>query len=588
MRRMPEGLISDIRAQADIVDLVSKYMTLTKKGNNYWGVCPFHEDHDPSMSVASDKQIYKCFVCGAGGNVFTFVQNFEKISFIEAVIKVANSIGVDVSGYQTSVTKVKDPHKEMLYEAMKQAGDFVSYQLATPKGEKALKLLHERQYDQDLIEKFEIGVVYDQNQLYNFLHAKGFYDKVLVEADLVRMMDGEVRDVFYNRIMFPIHDKYGRVIAFSARALEKDSKVKYINTSQTPLYTKGDIVYNMHRAKDAAREDNFLVVTEGVTDAIAFSKAGIDSVVSLLGVACTDQQVSLLRECSKTIVLAFDGDKAGFEASYHIGRKLQEKGLSVFVWYNDTGLDPDDALRQFGAKTVRKGLEHRIHWYDFVLNYAVGQYGTESFENRKRIAEFVMNELRNADDLEKSHYLTKLANKTNFEISVLRQQMGVKEGVIEGRKAYIHKTQVPKANSYGVSMHEKNILSLMLHSKQAAHIYRDKLGFMTSDLANDLALILLDLYRQSNTISGADILSMDLQDTMKDFAIEIQSGDYLSEFSEAILNEHIEAVKEYLIELGIEDLHKKHRESLELDKSIRLLEEAILKKRKHNHKEGDK
>ncbi len=579
MRRLPEALINDIRSKADIVDTISRYLTLSKKGKNYWGICPFHEDHDPSMSVSPDRQIYKCFVCGAGGNVFSFVKDFEKIGFLDAVIKTGDSVGVDLSEYAQSAAPV-NPEKERLYELVDEAQKFVSYQLFTHDGLQAQELMKARGYDQALLETFGVGVVYDQNQLIKFLSAKGFNDKELIDADLARMSDmGELRDVFYQRIMFPIHDPYGRAIAFSARALDQDSKVKYINSTETDLYTKGNVLYNYHRAKDAARKAGFVIITEGVTDSIAFTKAGRDNVVSLLGVACTDAQVNLIKQCSQTVILAFDGDKAGYEASFQIGQRLRKANCEVHVWYNDSGLDPDDAVRQLGADVVSKGVDDRIHWYDFILMYGIGNYGLESFENRKRVVEFVLKHLNDADDLEKSYYIKKLAEKTQFDEGVLHQQ--IKSSLnVPAPKIY---TPQASTNGFKVSTAERNIIKQMLVSKEAAYIYRDQLGFLVSDLASDFALVILDSYRHSDIIDVADLLSMDISEGMKMFALEMDTGEYISTYDKEVLLQNIALVKRHLVDLGVSDLRDRQTDKDILDEKTRLLEEAIAALRK---KEG--
>lgn len=581
---MPEGLINEIRAKTDLVDLVSQHLSLTKKGNNYWGVCPFHKDTNPSLSVAADKQIYKCFTCGAGGNAFTFLQNIESISFMEAVVKLAQAANIDVSEYQQTSSKPKDPQKEVLYEIMSEAGQFTSYQVSTEAGLKARELLKERQYDEELIALFGIGVVYGDNQLTNYLKAKGFMDEDLIKADVSRMVNNELKDVFYDRIMFPIHDAYGRLIAFSGRTMDPYSKVKYINTGQTRLYTKGDVVYNYHRAKDAARKAGYVVVSEGVTDTIAFTKAGITETVSLLGVACTDQQVRLLKQCSSKVILAFDGDRAGIEASYKIGLKLRESGASVFVWYNDTGLDPDDALRKNGKEALLEGVEHRLHWYDFILNYGISQYGLESFENKKRVIEFVLGHLRSADDLEKSHYVEKLAQRTQFDVQVLMMQIQTQEVQTEQVNQIIQ-THVPSTPvKRDIVLAERNILSLMLHSKQAAFLYRDHLGFMHSDLANQLALIILDAYRSQDTLSVADLLSKNMSPELQHFAIDMDSEVYLDTFVEKVLLEQINIIKAQLSDKGIQDLRQQAKMSDNLDDFSSNLQKAIdLSRRK---KEG--
>ncbi|QIK70163.1 DNA primase [Erysipelothrix sp. HDW6C] len=586
MRRMPEALINDVRAKSDIVDTISNYMTLTKKGKNYWGVCPFHNDHDPSMSVSPDRQIYKCFVCGAGGNVFSFVENFEKVSFIEAVIKTASRVNIDLSEYESTTTAPVNEEKKRLLEALDETQKFTEFQLFTKDGQEAMVKLEERGYNQELIRKFGIGVAFGNNQITNFLIAKGFSEEELIRADLSRMSDDGLRDVFYNRIMFPIFDPYGHPIGFSARALSDSNSVKYINTSETETYVKGNTVYNFHNAKDASRKEGYVLVTEGVTDAIAFTKVGINNVVSMLGVACTPQQIRLLKQCSSNIVLAFDGDRAGLEATFNIGKKLRQEQCTVSIWYNDSGLDPDDAVRKLGEDVVKKGIEDRTNWLDFVMSYAIGNYGLESFDKRKRVVEFMIDYLRTEDELTQSYYLKKLAEKTNFDVGVLSQQLQNKV-TTEIPRANPGKLVIETSNHFDVILPERAILKQMLGSKEAAHIYRDQLGFLVSDLATDFAMVILDRYRVQETIQIADILSLDIHDKMRQFALEIDSSEIMGEFDRMSLQQNIDLVRRELLRLGIGSLKDEGRRKMEIDEQSRLLEEAI-KQIRSNKREGER
>ncbi|MDV7679972.1 DNA primase [Erysipelothrix rhusiopathiae] len=586
MKRMPEELINDIRSKTDIVDTISRYMTLSKKGKNYWGVCPFHDDNNPSMSVSPDRQIYKCFVCGAGGNVFSFVKDFEKIGFIDAVVKTASFIDIDVTEYEPQNTVPVDEEKLKLFQALDETQKFTEFQLYTKTGKDALSKLEARGYSMELIKKFGIGVAFGDNQLSKYLIAKGFNEKELVDADLVRVTDRGIEDVFYQRIMFPIYDRHGRVIAFSARALSDENKVKYINTSETRLYTKGLTVYNLHNAKEAARKHDFILVAEGVTDTIAFTKSGYDNTVSLLGVACTNEQIQMLKQCSSNVVLAFDGDRAGLEATYQVGMKLRKAHCSVTVWYNDTGLDPDECIREYGIERVQKGVDDRINWLDFLMSYGIGNYGLDSFDNRKRVVQFMIDHLKNEDELEQSYYLKKLSDKTNFEYSVLSQQLNARSVMIE-RDTPLISNNVSNTMEFNVNIPERAILRQMLISKEAAYLYRDQLGFLVSDLATDFALIILDCYRNQEVIEIADILSLNISEKMKKFAIDIESSDLLDGYNRASMEQNINLIRNHLVVMGIHDMKGRVLQQDKIDDQAALLEEAIKQLRNKNKREGE-
>lgn len=578
MRRIPENVIDDIRAKSDIVETVSSYLPLTKRGKNYWGLCPFHDDNNPSMSVSPDRQIYKCFVCGAGGNVFTFIEHYDKINFIEAVAKQANNIHFDISDYSIMPTRTLDPKIERLQSLMEEVKNFTSYQLSSKEGEEALVVLKKRGYTQEILNNFEVGVAFSNNQIHKFLSAKGFTDDEMLSADIIRIGENQLQDVFYNRLMFPIKNQYGKVVAFSGRTLDPDGKVKYINTRETDIYTKGEHIYNLDKVKSGHRTVDSLVITEGVTDVFAFTMAGFDATVSLLGVACTDQQLRLIKSTSQSVILAFDGDKAGREATLSIGQKLVNAHVSVSIWYNDTDLDPDELLRQHGAKKVLDGIENAISWLDFIISYGVGQYGLESFDNKLRIVNFVFPYLEHEDLLTQDFYLQRLGEITGFDKETLKSQVrktnpSQSEIIITTPKFENHFTQ-------DVSRAELEILRQMLLSKEAANIYRDELGFLPNDLAHEFTLVLLDLYRTKERIEIADILSLELEDNLRGFIIEFEDRLSIQTYQKEIIIENIQKIKKKIDLENIAMNSKEISKSTTLDDQLSLLENMIKKKRK--------
>ena len=575
MKRIPESLITDIRNKTDIVDFISQYLPLNRKGKNYWGVCPFHDDNDPSMSVAPDKQIYKCFVCNHGGNVFQFVQDYEKVSFVDSVIKVADFVNVDLSEYRIETVE-HDPQLQKYYEIMNEAQTFLQYQLRSEEGIDAVNNLYERGYSDEVIDKFEVGFASSKVSLSNFLLAKSYSEQDLIDVNLSRNIDGQIRDVFFDRIMFPIHDRNGQVIAYSGRALAKESNIKYINTSNTALYTKGDVVYNYHRAKDSARYHQAIIVTEGVTDSFAFSIAGNDNVVSLLGVAGTDGQIKEVSYLSKTVILAFDGDQAGQSATYAIGKKFKNMRCDVYVWYNDSGMDPDDLLRKSGAKALNDGLENKIAWLDYIVFYAIGTYGLNSFENKKKVAKFVIDELQNEDTLAQDYYMKMIAEKTSLDLNILESFLNKKESREKSRRVFIENK---KATGITATVPEQTILKQMLYSKDAAYRYRDKLGFLIDDVAQELGLVILDAYRIRDNIEIADLLSLDINQNIKDLLLHIESNTSPSEFDYHIFDENINIVKRRLEEMGIKQLQRQSIEQIDDKAKMKLLFQAIGKKK---------
>lgn len=578
MRRIPENLIDEVRNKSDIVETISQYLPLTKKGKNFWGLCPFHSDQNPSMSVSTDRQIFKCFVCNTGGNVFSFIEKYENISFVDAVIKQAHNINIDLSEYASLAPRMVNPRKERLYTLMGEVQNFTSFQLNSKDGYSGLNILKERGYSQEIIKKYGIGLSLTDNKIYNYLKAKGFEEDEMLSTDIVRMGDYGIQDVFYNRLMFPVHDQFGNTIAFSARTIDPNSNVKYINTSETELYTKGDHIYNLNRVKSQNKTVDTLILTEGVTDVFAFDMAGFSNVVSLLGVACTNQQVKLIQSTTRNVVLAFDGDKAGFEASFAIGRKLIEHNINVTLWYNDSESDPDDLYRMKGADALKHGIENALSWYDFILSYGIGQYGLESFDNRKRLVSFVLPYLNDSDALTQDYYLERLSDKSGFSIQSLRSQLSG-----EAPKTQVHipeRKQHHFTHTRDISRAELEILKQMLLSKEAASLYRDNLGFLPNDMAFDFSLILIDIYRVRDTIEIADLLSMNLSEEMQQFVLELEERLTVDTYHKEIVLENIDLIKKKLDSVSETETKEEILSVDEFETQVDLLKKIISKKRK--------
>src|SRR5690554_1236228 len=578
MRRIPENLIDKIRSNSDIVETVSQYLPLTKRGKNFWGLCPFHDDSNPSMSVSSERQIFKCFVCGAGGNVFTFIEKFENISFVEAVIKQGHNINMDLQEYATVTARPINKRRARLIQLMKEVENFATYQLSSQDGIQALQILKERGYSESIIKKYKIGLALRKHKIYNFLKAKGFEDEEMLSVDMIRLGENDIQDVFYDRLMFPIHDQFDNIIAFSARTIDPNNSVKYINTGETELYTKGDHIYNLNRIKLNKKTVDTLIITEGVTDVFAFDMAGIENVVSLLGVSCTDQQLKLIQSTSRNVILAFDGDQAGYEATYNIGKKLINHNISVSVWYNDSERDPDDLYREFGAKPLLDGIDDALSWYDFILVYAQGQYGMNSFENRKRVVNFVLPYLSQADSLTQDYYLNKLSDKTGFTVDTLKSQIsGIeikqKSPVVITNRSKYHVTQ-------NVSRAELEILKQMLLSKEASIIYRDKLGFLPNDLAFEFSLLLIDVYRTKDVIEIADLLSIDLSENMQQFVLELEERLTFDVYNQEVVLENIGFIKKRLEKQNEAASKQEILKTEQIDAQLDLLKDIISKKRK--------
>ena len=489
MARIPEEEIAEVRRRADIADIIGRYIPVQKSGRDYKAVCPFHDDHDPSMQISETLQIYKCFVCQAGGNVFSFVQKYENVSFPEAVEKVADLIGFNLSVRMEDNRREEDETTAKYHRILDETIRFTSYELNAEEAASAKSYLEERGLDEKVRTKFQIGYNPRDNRLTRFLKAKGYENSDMVTVNVARVSQGGISDVFSERITFPIHDKNGKPVGFSARTLDANNPSKYVNTTDTPLFHKGDIVYNAHRAALTARREGKIYVCEGVTDVIAFARAGMENAVCTLGTACTERQIDVLRSLSPRIVFCYDGDHAGQNATMKAGKLARSKGLQVSVVENRTGLDPDELIRKEGKEALQKMAGTELSWMEFVLAYLKSRTNFDSYLERKEFVNKARTEIETLDDeMDRRYFTEELSRISGFHLDYVPRT----KPVTVGKRA----ARIPE----GLESAEEQILAMMLGSKEASQHFSDKLGFLQDTLRASVAMLIVDSYRNADTI----------------------------------------------------------------------------------------
>lgn len=536
--KLNEDIINDIRNSASITEVIGHYIPLIKKGKGYTALCPFHDDHDPSLSISDDKQIYKCFVCGNGGNVFNFVMNFKKVSFPEAVKDVA-----DVIGKPLDIDVVSRPRKvdknQKYYDLLNSYVDEANYLLtATKAGEAAKKYLENRGINSSIIDRFNIGYNPTDDFMYKYLHESKFNDEDILTTGIARMTDRGIRDIFYNRILFPIYDKNGNPIAFTARVFDGSTDSKYINTGETLIYTKGDNLYNYHRAKESTKQAGHLIICEGTMDVIAYDRAGITNVVAMLGTALTNKQLELLKSLSNNIVLSFDGDKAGQAANIKNGEIALKYGLNVSVIDNTTGLDPDEIVNKHGDKALKELANKRLSYLDYAIKYYKNQLNLDNYNDRKTLHQKVtalIDMLQ--DEYDKQNYTNEL-----YELTKIRR---IEKSPIN-KKEY-NKTQVIKKYEYsldGLTKAEYGILTMMAMSKDALTHYQRDLGFLTDSANQKLAMYIIDDYRKTGECRLSALLDEVDDETVKNLIITLATLDSLPDkYDKVLFESNIEKVK---------------------------------------------
>lgn len=569
MAKLSEERINEIRSHSDIVEVISKYVPLTRKGKNYVCNCPFHDDHDPSLSISQEKQIFKCFACGAGGNVFTFVSRYENISFAESVLEVAKISQIDVSDIDET-KRVENTRLVPYYKANQAFIDYTHYILLTPDYVSIKDYLHQRGISDSVIKHFEIGYNPSDDALYHYLKAKKFSDEELIKNNLIRLTADGIHDVFANRITIPIHDKMGNPIGFTARRIKDGEEAKYINTTETECYVKGQIIFNYHRAVAASKKTKRVLLVEGAMDVIGLYKAGIEDAVATLGTACTRNQLDLLKRMHVKIDVFYDGDSAGTNAIYKFGKMASEAGLDFDVVANHYGLDPDEIYEKYG-KDELEALTHRtVSWIDFCFEYLQKKYRMENYADRVEFAKMMKVEIeREKEDFLKESYFRKLYELTQFDMSQFKTE-------IKNSYSKIHTTLF----RYGDKC-EYEILGQMLLSKQAVNVFKNELGFLTSSVCNQLALYLINEYRTKDEINVADLLNQIKEEDVKDLLLDLSEWELapvkmdLQVFQDAIFKIKVKCQNAKIKELS--DLAKKMTNPLD---KAKLMNEIIELKRK--------
>ncbi len=380
MPRIPEQTIDRIREANDIVDVVEQYVPLKRRGRNYFGKCPFHQEKTASFSVAPDKQIFHCFGCGKGGNVFSFIMEYERISFVEAVERLADRVNIEIPKHSTSKDVAAKESLGPLYEANSLAMRVYEKALASDNGAEALKYLQDRNFSEETLKAFRVGYAPDDwETITGYAPKKGFPVDVLTKAGLVIKKNGDrVFDRFRHRVMFPIINLSGRVVGFGGRALDPDDNAKYMNTPESPIYRKRKILYGLFQARDYLRENREVIVVEGYTDLMRLWENGIQNVIAVSGTAFTEDHAKILKRYVDRAYLCYDGDTAGIQATLRAGYILLQTDIEVRCMKLPDGHDPDSIISEEGTKAFRTIQDQAVSLMRFRIERIAGQLNDAS------------------------------------------------------------------------------------------------------------------------------------------------------------------------------------------------------------------
>lgn len=561
--------INDIQKQANIVDIIGSYVDLEKKGSNYFCICPFHDDHNPSMSVNEEKGIFTCFVCHKTGNVFSFVQDFENVSFIEAVKIVAEKIGITLSEGIKTVSKY-DKH----YEAMNLAIKYYQNNLRSKDGSDARKYLQNRNITDEIIDEFEIGFSSNVDVLSNLLTSKGFDENILLETGLVNQ-GAKLYDVFKNRITFPIHNSSGKPVGISARIYKQSDEAKYVNTKETVIFKKGEILFNYHRAINEAKKLKTLIIVEGQMDAIRLYASGIKNVVATMGTALTKEHIKLLKKLNVKIVLCMDNDSAGEIATLKNGESLSEAGLTTNVLRIGGAKDPDEYIIKFGADAFDEAVNASITYFDFKLNQLKKNKNFDHVDDVSSYINSILTELNKCkDDILVDLTINKLVSDYGIDKNILLNKL-IKVDKKESIRPEINIKKRKKKDEQLYSL----LCYYMMNDIKYIKLYEQELSFVPNEKYMALASDLLAFYIKYNYINIADFISYEVSNDSYELALSVIDEFINNELSDLEYVGVIEKIKNNICEDKIKNLKEKLKVTTDINEKLSIADEiAKLKK----------
>ncbi len=442
---IPEDFINEVRNSVNIVDVISQYVSLEKKGKDYIGLCPFHQEKTPSFTVNEEKQFFKCFGCGKGGNVYKFLMYKDNLTFPESVEQVANFAHIPMpSGYSNHQT---NSNLTPVMKINQDAADFYHRVLVTTRaGERGMAYAKKRELDKKTIDHFGIGYAPQQeNLLLLYLRGKNYQDDDLVKSGLfIQSKSGELYDRFRDRLMFPLSDESGRVIAFSGRRLSNDkTEAKYMNSPETEIFTKSKLLFHFAEAKKAAREEKHLVLYEGYMDVIAAYKAGVKSGIASMGTSLTDEQVYMMRRNNRNIIINYDGDDPGVHAAERAVQMFKQAGgFNIGVVVLPEGLDPDDYVKKYGEDKYYSEVKGALSATDFLLKRLAKKFNLNNDLDRINYLNEAVKEISNiSDPVQQDLYLRKIADENKVSFEALKANL--LHEVKRNRRANRHKNGDP-------------------------------------------------------------------------------------------------------------------------------------------------
>lgn len=508
-----DDIVEEVRERNDIVDVISGYVRLQKKGSNYFGLCPFHNEKSPSFSVSPGKQMYYCFGCGAGGNVFTFLMEYENYTFPEALHALAERAGVTLPQQEMSQEQKREAdRRSRVLEVNKEAGKYYYSLLRSPRGQHALSYFQKRELSDETMRRFGLGYSDKySDDLYRYLKQKGYEDDIIKEAGLISIDQTRgPHDKFWNRAMFPIMDVHNKIIGFGGRVMG-DGEPKYLNSPETIVFDKSRNLYGLHIARNSKKD--YLLLCEGYMDVIALHQAGFDNAVASLGTAFTPGHANLIKRYVKEVYLTFDSDGAGIKAALRAIPILKEAGLTAKVINMKPHKDPDEFIKAKGAQAYQERIDRAENSFMFEIRILQQNYDMKDPESKTQFYNETAKRLAMIEEeIERDNYIEAVADTYQIGFEKLRRlviHFGSQGELLPKREKLKSGVQKKNRKEDGMRQTQKLLLTWLIED---THLFDVIKPYITpSDFSEDLyrrtAQILFDQYEQTGEVNPASIVS---------------------------------------------------------------------------------
>lgn len=547
---MDREWIDELLSRTDLVRLISRYVPLNKKGRTYWGCCPFHHEKEPSFAVNEEKQFYHCFGCKESGNAISFVQKMESVDFIDAVRLLAAEAKMEVPELKKFKNEgISREKRERLYSLMRAAAKHYYDNLFTDGGKRARDYLGMRQVPDKLVTKFGFGASLGSKEIINFLESKGFTKSEMKEAGLIEQRGADWYDVFYDRMMIPIINNFGEVVAFGGRLINPESHipVKYRNSSNTPIFDKSKTLYaiNLLKKKKQREPIKNVIVCEGYMDVLALHKAGFDTAVASMGTALTMQQAKLIRNYSTNVYICYDGDSAGQTATMRGLDILQAAGLNVKVVSLPDELDPDDFIKARGAAAYQKLLDDALTLPAFKLDVLAKKFDLGAPDGKTAYAIEAIKVIKSLDNpVEREEYLSVIHDKTGYSYDALRQQADI----TELPEPAADRSATPPADAEpikGRGKAELFVIASIAHGKEYVDFTEDVYPFLSSDVDRRIYEYALDRFKKGEKPSVSALYTLEKPEEIAEIAeYSFVDGDDGAKYASCLNNMKVRCYKE--------------------------------------------